>query len=149
MAKITKEANPDPLALNKLIYTDDQTIVNGSEDKLQQHTDSLNTEGENHGMKVSIEKTEVMTVGRTPKKLEISINGQLLKQSPDFKYLGSLFTEDGKLNREIESKIQKATAFSYQLAALLRHPNIPMDTKSFGTHFLLMSEMQKHVPKPR
>ncbi|XP_066302908.1 uncharacterized protein [Branchiostoma lanceolatum] len=81
-------------------------------------------------MKISIGKTEAMSVGRRPEKLEISINGQLLKQTSEFKYLGSIFTEDGKMVREIETRIQKANSVSYQLAPLLKHPSIPMDTKA-------------------
>ena len=46
------------------------------------------------------------------------------------KYLGSIFTEDGRLDREIETRIQKANSVSYQLAPLLRHPCIPTETKA-------------------
>ena len=34
------------------------------------------------------------------------------------------------MNREIENRIQKANNVSYQLAPLLRHSDIPMETKS-------------------
>lgn len=80
-------------------------------------------------MRISINKTEVMTVSRTPEKLEINISRVQLKQSNDFKYLGSIFTDNGKLDREIETHCQKANAVNYQLATLLPHPNIPMSTK--------------------
>ena len=40
-------------------------------------------------------------------------------------YLGSIFAEDGRLNREIETRVQRANSVSYQLAPLLRYPNIP------------------------
>ncbi len=50
-----------------------------------------------------------------------------MKQVKEFKYLGSIFTENGKLNREIETRIQKANNFSYQLIALLlKHRYIEM-----------------------
>ena len=63
-------------------------------------------------MKISIGKTEVMSVGRSPENLDITIKGEQLKQAREFKYLGSVFTEDGKLDREIETCVQKATALS-------------------------------------
>ena len=53
-----------------------------------------------------------------------------MKQTTEFKYLGNTFTEGGKLDREVETRCQKANAVSYQLAPLLRHPNIPMCTKA-------------------
>ena len=74
--------------------------------------------------------TEVMSVSRKPETLNININGSNLKQVDEFKYLGSIFTEDGRLDREIETRCQKANAVSYQLAPLLRHDHIPMTTKA-------------------
>ena len=51
---------------------------------------------------------EVMSVGHIPGKLDISIHGQKLCQTAKFKYLGSILTEDGKMNKEIETNVQKA-----------------------------------------
>ena len=48
----------------------------------------------------------------------------------EFKHLGSIFTEDGRMNTEIEHRIQMANNVSYQLAPLLKHSDIPMETKS-------------------
>ncbi|XP_076043858.1 uncharacterized protein LOC143026952 [Oratosquilla oratoria] len=59
-----------------------------------------------------------------------------MKESPTgttvsgFKYLGSILTEDGRLYIEIETKVQKANTVSYLLAPLLKHPNIPIETKA-------------------
>ena len=42
MDQITKEANPDPEALNELMFADDQAMVNSDKTKLQEHTEHLN-----------------------------------------------------------------------------------------------------------
>ena len=42
MDQITKEANPDPEALNELMFADDQAMVNNDKTQLQEHTDQLN-----------------------------------------------------------------------------------------------------------
>ena len=42
MDQITKEANPDPEALNELMFADDQAPVNNDKIQLQEHTDQLN-----------------------------------------------------------------------------------------------------------
>jgi len=122
MDQITKEANPDLEALNELLFADDQSLMNQNKAALQDHTDQLNTSCERYDMKISITKTEVMSVSRNPGKLDININGTQLKQTKEFKYLGSLFTEDGKLDREIETRCQKANTVSYQLT---NQPNKP------------------------
>ncbi|KAI8516720.1 hypothetical protein Bbelb_053010 [Branchiostoma belcheri] len=130
MDRITQEANPDPVSLNELLFADDQGLLNESKAQLQHHTDNLNRACRSHDMKISIGKTEAMSVGRCPEKLEITVNGQPLKQTTEFKYLGSIFTEDGKMDREIETRIQKANSVSYQLAPLLKHPSMSMDIKA-------------------
>ena len=81
-------------------------------------------------MKISVHKTETMKVSRTPGTLNININNTNLKQVKDFKYLDSIFAEDDGMNREIENRIQKANNVSYQLAPLLKHTDIPVETKS-------------------
>ena len=62
MDKITKEANADLQELNELLFADDQAVINEDKNQLQEHTDQLNTCCENYGMKISISKTEAMTV---------------------------------------------------------------------------------------
>ena len=130
MDRITKEANPDPEALNELMFADDQAMMNNDKTQLQEHTDQLNESCETYSMKISTSKTEVMTVSKRPDKLDININGTQLKQTNEFKYLGSMFTENGKLNREIETRCQKANAVSYQLAPLLKRPSISTSTRA-------------------
>ena len=53
-------------------------------------------------MKISVSKTEDMTVSRRPGKLDININGSQLKQAKEFKYLSCILTEYGKLERKIK-----------------------------------------------
>ena len=84
---------------------------------------------ERYDMKISISKTKTMAVCREPEVLEIDIKGTTLKQTKVFKYLGSLFTENGRLDREIGIFCQKANAVCYQLSPLLQHRNISVSTK--------------------
>ena len=130
MDKITREANPDPEDLNEILFADDQSLVHEKEGELQEHTNRLNTQCENFCMKISISKTEKMTVSRTPARLYIKFDRTTLKQVGEFKYLGSIFTEDGHLNREIETRVQKVNSVSYQLVPFLRHPNDPIAIKA-------------------
>ncbi len=81
-------------------------------------------------MKISVSETEVMIVSRNPYKLDINICRTPLKQVREFKYLGSIFTEDGKLDRDIETRCQKANAITYQLTPLLKHPKICLSAKA-------------------
>ena len=89
-------------------------------------------------MKISVNKTETMKVSRTPGTLNIKINDTNLKQVKEFKYLDSIFTEGGRMNREIENRTQRANNVSYQLGPLLKHSDIPMETKSKIIHSIFV-----------
>ncbi|XP_076038728.1 uncharacterized protein LOC143023941 [Oratosquilla oratoria] len=136
--KITKEANPIPEDPNETLFADNQSLVHEKEDQFQEYTDSLNRQCKKLDMKISISKIETMKVSRTPSNLKISIDGNPLKQVSEFKYLGSIFTEDGRLNREIETRVQKANSVSYHLDPLPKHPNIPIETKAKLTNSIFI-----------
>jgi len=129
MDRIAKEANKDTQTTNELLFADDQSLIHMDREELQQHTDRLNTACEKYGMKISLQKTESMVVSRSPKIADISINDTTLHQTREFKYLGSIFTEDGSMNREIETRCQKANNVTYQMGPLLTHSSIPMEVK--------------------
>ena len=128
--RITKDANLEPEALKELLFAGDQSLAHESEEHIQEHTSSSNSTCEECDMQISINKTETMKVSRTSGTLNININNTNLKQVKEFKYLSSIFTEDGRTNRETENRIQNVNNVSYQFAPLLKHPDIPMETKS-------------------
>ena len=70
-----------------------------------------------------------MTISREHKTINIQVDNQTLKQVREFKYLGSLFTEDKKMDREIETRIHQAEKVIYQITPLLKHPAIQLETK--------------------
>ena len=129
MDRITREANKSETDLNELLFADDQSLIHDSEDHLQEHITALDECCTRYGMRISIEKTEVMCIGRDQKVVTTEIQGKRLKQVDEFKYLGSIFTQDGKMDREIETRVQKANQVLYQLAPLLQHRAIDMKTK--------------------
>ena len=128
MDQITKAANPKPEDLNKLF--DGQCVVNNDMVQLQDHMECLSSCCENYDMRISTTKTEVFSIGCTIGKLSISIGKKYLHQTVEYKYLGSIFSENGKMNREIRVRIQRANSVIYQLLTLMQHWNIPMETNA-------------------
>ena len=52
-------------------------------------------------MNINRKKTEVMVCSKDSEIINIKMDGNTLKQVSKFKYLGSIFTEDGKNNEDI------------------------------------------------
>jgi hypothetical protein len=53
------------------------------------------------------------------KSLYIHTDNVRVKQVSEFKYLGSIIAENGRLDREIETTRQKIITVTYQLSLLL------------------------------
>ena len=74
MDRFTKEANLEPEPPNELLFADDQSLAHESEERLQEHTSSLNSTCEEYDMKININKTKTMKVSRTQGTLNINSN---------------------------------------------------------------------------
>lgn len=129
MDQITKEANPNSEEINELLFADDQCLLHEDEEQLQDHIQKLDEACTKYDMRISTEKTETMVINRISTVHNIKINDMSLKQVREFKYLGSLFTEDGNMTREIDARIQKANHVNYQLTPILKHQHVPIETK--------------------
>ena len=62
-----------------------------------------------NGVKISAEKTKLMTNNTSGISTEIKVNGQKLETVTSFKYLGSVITDEG-FKPEIPSRIARTTA---------------------------------------
>ena len=96
-----------------LLYADDCAIVAHTEDDLQKLTDSLSKATKRFGLTISIKKTEVLfqpSVGSRKRMPEIQIDGKTLNNADSFTYLGSSLSASNSLDKEISSRIAKASA---------------------------------------
>ena len=99
--------------IRELLYADDCAIVAHSEHDLQQLADSLSTATERFGLTISIKKTEVLfqpARGSTASTPKIKIDGKILNCADSFTYLGSSLSSANSLDKEISTRIAKASA---------------------------------------
>ncbi|TWW59266.1 R2DM Retrovirus-related Pol polyprotein from type II retrotransposable element [Takifugu flavidus] len=82
--------------ISSLLFADDVVLLAPSNRDLQQMLGRFATECEAAGMRISTSKSESMVLAR--KKVE------------EFKYLGILFTSEGRMEREIDRRIGAASA---------------------------------------
>ena len=59
-----------------------------------------------HGLKMNIDKTEVMCVGKQREELNIGLEGRYIKQVKNFVYMGGHISENGRLDVEVRRRIQ-------------------------------------------
>jgi len=77
-------------------YADNKAVLANSQKGLQQLMHNLNKVTREFGMKINVKKTKVMCIShKGNNKLKIYVDGQQVEQVSQFRYLGSLISEDG------------------------------------------------------
>ncbi|GBP36183.1 hypothetical protein EVAR_4327_1 [Eumeta japonica] len=109
----------DELSVKFLLCADDQVILTLSACGLQEMINKMillksfylssliNNSVKKKGMKLNISKTKVMIFERGESTTECNIlkEDEKVEQVKEFVYLGSLFTNDGKRDRDIERRV--------------------------------------------
>jgi len=68
-----------------------------------------------------VKKTKVMIISKKGgEKCKVVINGVLLEQVADYKYLGSWITEDGRCEKEVKTRMAMAKETFWQHKELMR-----------------------------
>jgi hypothetical protein len=88
-------------------YADDLVLLAKEENVLQDMIDKLRR---CYGMEMNVEKTKIMRISRQSFSVKIMIDQKQLETVESFKYLGSIFTDDGRCTCEIKCRIAMAAA---------------------------------------
>ena len=93
-------------AMKKLLYVDDLALVVNGKQELQGTMEEWNDLFTKHGLKLNLEKTEVLHIGHQREELDIELEGKKLTQRDSFLYLGGAVCEDGNTEREVRRRVQ-------------------------------------------
>ena len=98
------------LMIKSLLFADDVVLLTSSVSDLQQSLDRFAAECEAAGMRISTSKSETMVLSRTPEDCPIRVGNDSLPQVREFKYLGVLFSSEGRMEHELDRRIGAAGA---------------------------------------
>ncbi|KAI3373515.1 hypothetical protein L3Q82_022114 [Scortum barcoo] len=96
--------------ISSLLFADDVVLLASSSQDLQHVLERFAAECEAAGMRISTSKSEAMVLDRKRVVCPLRVSGEVLPQVEEFKYLGVLFTSEGKMEREIDRRIGAASA---------------------------------------
>ena len=101
-------------------FADDKAMVSNSNAGLQRIMNDLNSTGRKYRMKINKGKTKVMRITHTTQRhIKITIDDKQVEVVTEFKYLGSMITNDGRCTTEIGYRIGRAKAAFYENERLL------------------------------
>ena len=96
--------------VESLLFPDDIARLASSRAGLQRALDRFVTECTMAGIQISTKKTEVIVLSTQKEQCAVNINGTPLNQVEKFKYLGVEFSNDARLDCEIDRGIESASA---------------------------------------
>ncbi|KAK0135463.1 LINE-1 retrotransposable element ORF2 protein [Merluccius polli] len=98
------------LRIRSLLFADDVVLLAPSDRDLQLSLDRFAAECKAAGMRISTSKSESMVLNRKRVECTLRVGDDILPQVEEFKYLGVLFTSEGRMEREIDRRIGAASA---------------------------------------
>ena len=112
--------------INNLRYAGDTTLMAESEEELKSLLMKVKEESEKFGLKLNIQKTEIMASGPIT---SWHINGRKLETVTDFIFLGSKITADGDCSHEIKRCLPLERKAMNNLESILKSRDITLLTK--------------------
>ena len=119
--------------IRDLLFADDCALAALSQEALQRLCDCFAKAATRFGLTISIKKTEVLfqpAPGNMYAAPAVTIEGKLLNAVNNFKYLGSIVSNDTSMDDEITARIAKATAaYGRLVKRLWTNRGIQLNTK--------------------
>ena len=112
--------------INNLRNVDDTTLMAESEEELKSLLMKVKEESEKVGLKLNIQKTEIMASGPVT---SWQIDGETMETVTDYVFLGSKITEDGDCSQEIKRCLLLGRKAMTTLDSTLKSRDIALPTK--------------------
>ncbi|TWW75469.1 hypothetical protein D4764_13G0001310 [Takifugu flavidus] len=105
-----QEFGPHCWQIGSLLFADDVVLLVSLARDLQLSLDRFAAACEAAGMKISTSKSKAMVLNRKKVECLLRVKEEILPQVEEFKYLGVLFTSEGRMEQEIDRWIGAASA---------------------------------------
>ena len=112
--------------VNNLKYADDTALMAESEEELKSLLMKVKEESEKVGLKLNIQKTEIMASGPIT---SWEIDGETVETMSDFILWGSKITADGDCSHEIKRRLLLGRKVMTKLDSIFKSRDINLPTK--------------------
>ena len=110
LARLRSQSKYMTTLLHEFQYADDcAPLIADSEEALHDSIDSFADAASSFGLTINCKETEVMELQNSAVRNPLSVNGTHLANVHSFKYLGSTVTDDCRMDKELDCRIQCAT----------------------------------------
>ena len=112
IAHFRANANTTRIPMRELLFADDSALVAYSAEEMQKIVDAFSDASKNFGLKIIIKKTEMLYQPNSTRTREedIMVDENKLNSVLEFTYLGSIISNNGCFDNEIQRRMAKASA---------------------------------------
>ena len=148
--------NLKPVEISECAFADDLMVSANSEKDLQENINIWENTFSKWNMKMNVEKSKVMHIGKDNKSLNLKINGKNIEQVETFKYLGVLINRTGTDELEIQKRLHSTSKLYFILkntiigkkeishkTKITVYKTIYRPTLMFGSESWTLNESQK------
>ena len=122
----------------KLLYADDLAIVAEDKDELNESLEEWREAFKQHGLRVNLEKTEVLSIRAHREELNIKREGRTIRQNNRFIYLGGAVSRNGRSETEVRRRVQAGANAWRQVEGVMSDKHISKKCRvlSYSTWFI-------------
>ena len=117
--------------LSQLLFADDTVLVVDSEEKLQRLVAEFGRVCERRKLRVNVTKSKVMKCTRNEggARMNVILNGEILEEVNQFKYLGSIIAAGGGVETDVSHRISEGCKVLGGMKSLMKNRGLGMNIK--------------------
>ena len=125
------DGNDHAWQLNQLLFADDTVIVADSEEKLCQLVNEFGRVCKRRKLRVNVGKSKVMrcTNREDGNRLNVTLDGEMLEEVGQFKYLGSVIAADSGVEADVRHRVNEGCKVLGAMKGLMKNRGLGMDVK--------------------
>ena len=122
--------NMKMMEISTCAFADDLAIFAESEQDLRYNLETWKRALQDQGLKINIDKTKVMVMGKEDLKVSILLDGKIVEQVETFTYLGVKIHSNGEMEAEINARIENTMKLYHAMNnTFIRRKEISPKTK--------------------
>lgn len=122
--------NMEVVTIGECAFADDLAIFAKNEKDMQFNLEIWEEALRKRNLKMNLDKTRVMKIGKNTTKMTIELNGRVIEQTDVYKYLGVKIQSDGKNEAEINERLESTMKLYHALnSKFIRRREISTGTK--------------------
>ena len=125
------DGNDSEWELNQLLFADDTVVVADSERKLCHLVTEFGRVCERRRLRVNVGKSKVMRCTRNEDgaRLNVMLNGEVLEEVDQFKYLGSVIAANGGVEADVHHRVNEGCKVLDALKGVMKNIGLGMNVK--------------------